>query len=337
MRAIALVALVPLLLSGVADAKKKKKKKKKAKKPAIEVRYTLELLPDVEGEGMDVNASGDVVGYYHGADGKWVAFVWKDGERTDLGTLGADFGTLPREITDDGVIVGESNNRAFAYSDQLVALSDRFGSRVHGVDARGNYAVGEAYDKQSRSVCVMWTSQGEVELPGLPGGCIAYDVAGDGTVLGSYWDGSTTSAFLWKDATSTIIADLGSGSGAWPNALSEGGVAVGTGSRASGGTYAWVYQGGALTELPSPGAYQAQANDVNEAGLVVGMIDLDGDYRAVIWDSGQLIDLNKVVALDKGVKLTTAYGVGDGGHITGYAYVKNKSRAFRLTPVQSSK
>jgi probable HAF family extracellular repeat protein len=321
MRTIVLAALIPLLLAGVADARKKKRKKKKAKQPPIEVRYTLELLPDVVGEGTDVNARGDVVGYYFDADGKWVAFVWKGGERVDLGTLGAEFGSLPREITDDGVIVGESNNRAFAYTDQMFALSDRFGSRVHGVDARAQYAVGTAHDKESRSICMAWTEQGEIELSGLPTGCNAYDVAGDGTILGSYWDGDTTRAFLWKDGTSTVFADLGSGPGA----------------RAGGGTYAWVYDGAALTELPSPGAYQAQANDVNQAGLVVGMIDVDGDYRAVIWDNGRLVDLNQVVALDKGVKLTVAYGVGDGGHITGYAYVKQQSRAFRLTPVQSSK
>lgn len=79
------------------------------------------------------------------------------------------------------------------------------------------------------------------------------------------------------------------------------------------------------------GTGTAQANAINNAGIVVGT----SNGKAVIWENNTVYDLNSLIAPDTGetgFTLTTALGINNLGQIVGYG--KNSAgyeRAFALT------
>lgn len=55
-------------------------------------------------------------------------------------------------------------------------------------------------------------------------------------------------------------------------------------------------------------------------------------YAAILWDEGEISNLNDVIPADSGWFLAVAYGINDGGQIVGLGYRNGEQRGFILSP-----
>jgi probable HAF family extracellular repeat protein len=92
------------------------------------------------------------------------------------------------------------------------------------------------------------------------------------------------------------------------HASNHTGIVVGVGARADGTTRAWAYRNGSLRDLnallpPNSGWILNAAEDINDAGQIVGMGTLNGVQRGFVMDlgAGDLI-VSSPVALDQTVQ-----------------------------------
>lgn len=234
-------------------------------------------------------------------------------EAIDLGTLGGDW-TVPRAISDAGLIVGKSANRsnrsrAFIYQNGIIgelagtpsqnsadAINDA--GEIMGVE--GEYGVGGMLVWAHARATARQVSTGSFPLPDRVIG-----IDDRGTALVSLNEGSHVSrAKLWRG---DAFEDLG---GLQPNSTwtiattwNRRGQVVGS-SRVR--TFeAWeifhpfIWEQGRMRALPvsftcppTEDYSSGEANDVNDAGVVVGTVaNCRGETRAVIWRNGTSQDL----------------------------------------------
>ena len=73
---------------------------------------------------------------------------------------------------------------------------------------------------------------------------------------------------------------------------------------------------------------------VNASGQVAGAsTTASGTDHAFLYSSGQMLDLNSLIAPGSGLTLTKAYGISDNGYITGIGVTSNgQTHAFLLRP-----
>jgi hypothetical protein len=95
---------------------------------------------------------------------------------------------------------------------------------------------------------------------------------------------------------------------------------------------AFIYQNGILQAIS--GVSQAQAHDVNNAGLIVGEGLLGtGSTAAWISDNGMpAVNLNTLIDPNAGWFLFTANGINNFGQIVGTGIYQGQSRPYLLTP-----
>ncbi|HEY1683261.1 MAG TPA: hypothetical protein VGG19_00740 [Tepidisphaeraceae bacterium] len=91
-----------------------------------------------------------------------------------------------------------------------------------------------------------------------------------------------------------------------------------------------VWDQGVETLLPgfSDPIYGTYATSMNDSGVVVGT----SANHAVLWQNGQICDLNDLVAPDSGWVLTDATSINDPGDIVGYGTYDGSDVPFLLTP-----
>ncbi len=131
-------------------------------------------------------------------------------------------------------------------------------------------------------------------------------------------------AFLWHDGAMTDLGpdDGDADSEAW--AINESHQVVG-GARFGDDWQAFLWQAGTMTSLGTLGGIDSIAYDINADGIVVGYSDapapmedpnqpaLPDVKRAFLWQSGTMTDLGTL-----GGRNSTAYGIDDGGNVTGW-------------------
>ena len=83
------------------------------------------------------------------------------------------------------------------------------------------------------------------------------------------------------------------------------------------------------------------AYGINNCGQIVGYSGPDKNgsdlhnTHAVLWENGQVIDLQNQIPGNSGWVLRQAAGINDRGQITGIGQHNGKNRAFLLTPVDA--
>lgn len=275
----------------------------------------IPILPDVPtfGRGFGVNDSGVVAG--ESGNGPSKAFRYDSATDTifDLGTLPGANGAVANDINSDGRVVGVSGGRAFITSNTggLIDLGTPLGTsdssaRAYAVSENGIVAGNARNMADTTSEPTLWLPDGSGSYTpmtiGTPAGSVfgeALAATDDGRAVGRYSDpvSGQTRAFFYDGSTSVDLGLL------------------------TGETFD-----------------NARALDLNDAGQIVGYVaDFDNapsfGGAAVLWESGNLFDLNSLVLAGNGWNLLSAQAINNEGQIVGFGTFGGDTRAFLLTPV----
>jgi probable HAF family extracellular repeat protein len=189
---------------------------------------TLQDIHSLGGKslGIDINNANDVVGLYEISPGRPVAYRWKDGVMTSLGTLGGPESTA-FSVNQVGQVVGSAetsnmNDRAFIWTDfdgdnisdlgEMKQLPDMgLSSAANGVNDLG-VAAGFVLNSQFQRRAAIWNDTTAFVPLGLLAGSVeseAFDINNLGQVVGR-----SGTPFIWqagemKSLRSLIPQDLG--------------------------------------------------------------------------------------------------------------------------------
>lgn len=128
---------------------------------------------------------------------------------------------------------------------------------------------------------------------------------------------NTFHAFLYSNGS---MKDIHSASLFPSGTIAEGingsGVVVGQGQLTSSSFHAFVYANGKMVDIGPPGAYQASAYAINDAGQVVGDSYVSGGQTGFLYANGKVTDLG----VPSGANATSAVAINSTGQIVGAIY-----------------
>ena len=280
------------------------------------------------------------------------AVLWKNGQITDLGTLGGGQQTSDAfAVNGRGQAAGAAFNAAghqhpFLWENGVMHDLGTLGGPDAGLvgSFKGNVEMNErgqvvaCSDTNSTINPVTGTptidpflwdkEQGMVDLGTLGGtsGCAIYlnnrgQVVGYSNIAGDL----TFHPFLWERGEG--MKDLGTlgGTFGFANWISDAGEIAGSASKQGDQVlHAFLWKNGIMTDLGTlPGDACSVSQAVNSKGQMVG--ESEGvcftnlqDARAFLWENGgPMLDLNTLVPSGSGVQLLGAVDINDRGEIVG--------------------
>jgi probable HAF family extracellular repeat protein len=326
--------------------------------------FDLGTLGGTSSFALDINNRRQITGNSQTAPGnpapRLNAFLWENGILTNLGTLpGSNNFSRGYALNDRGVVVGESDNnfpRAFrAENGVLTDIGTLGGSSAvaHDINNQGDIVGAASNGQASRPFLYrdglmqdLGTLSGTLNSSGR-----AWAVNERGDVVGvSRFDDANfrSHATLWRGGVPGSATDLGSlvDSTFFSQAFAVnnllqivGESVVGTTSSGSSIYNAFLWEDGTMRNLGTLAGFRhSRANDINDAGLIVGHVSgfynfptIDG--RAVLWESGTLLDLNTVLPTGSGWILRTAEGINAYGDIVGFGSFQGQVRGYMLQAV----
>lgn len=320
---------------------------------------------DARSDGNAINSARQVVGSSTiPQSGGFRAYLWQEGEITDLGALQPDpdggFSTA-NGINEAGKVVGAAHvdqtspmhafiRRRGALEDLGTGFGPGSGSAAHDINGK-NLVVGEHTASQAAPAsAVLWNRSGRIRDLGTLGGSttspyatnsIAYAINDSRQVVGTALPtaGVPLHGFLWENGAMRDLGTLGGNTEATvAHDINNSAVVVGFSQNAAGETHAFRWEDDTMLDLGVLGPdflYRgSDAYGINASGVVVGTSNVaDGGFgqpTAFIWEDGVMLDLNPLVTdLPGGTSLEFAFAINDDGVIVGRA---STGRAFMLVP-----
>ncbi|MFO0957922.1 MAG: hypothetical protein U0800_10750 [Isosphaeraceae bacterium] len=279
-------------------------------KPAIyQSGRPLTMLDPTNGTGYAVISPGGTIAYSGGRPQVYsgsgsTAQVLRNGVVSDAGTasdghlVGGGEYSIPHAVNDAGAVAGESHafgrwNRAFTSSPDA------------------------------------WSGKYSPVAMGANGGSVsnALGINSKGTVVG--WSDVATQ---WKNHAfvGTPSHDIGTlgGPNSQANAINDQGQVVGQADLSAGNHHAFLYDSGGMHDLGTlAGAFDSTALAINSLGQVVG----NSGGHAVLFQDGEVIDLNAFLPKDSGWILQTAIGINDVGQIVGTGTLDGQDHSYLLS------
>lgn len=292
----------------------------------------------------DINGRGELIGFQwvEEADQPGVIsqkpFFARGEEITYLPLLGGYTATLPAALSDDGLVVGRSSKpmragRRVPLQSQAFVWDAKSGIRGLGV-LEGDYAsfaCGISRDGRRISGCsigdnriraCLWERDGDGwKATAMPHaaqlGSNVVAISGDGKLISAV-DGTDTS--LWsQDPSGTWSREkIAKADALIPRAVNDKGMVVGLRNTGDGLTHAvvWTRENGVRTLDKPPGYVRSEARDVNNAGVVVGMID--GPNGSKIGPNGFAFSDTKLRILTKDkIPFAGAAAINELGQVVG--------------------
>lgn len=277
-------------------------------------------------EAWAINNSRQITGNALDAGGRSHGFFWDSGVMTDLGRVSA------WAINNSGVVAGHDGGGAFLYDGTMHALGVEVRGLTMGInDANqvtgrlGNSGPAFLYSGSTPVTRI----EGVYSGPGH-----GADVNSHGAVVGDAFPGNDPNkdalAFHW-DGMFTPLANL---AGTWSSrarSINDSGQIVGHNTLGDPHNFVFrpVLWDSKDAEPLDLGGVGGGAYDINELGQIVG-----GVGYAVLWDAGEMIDLNDCIPADAPLDhLQTAHSINDFGDIVCTGTVGGTTRSFLLTPI----
>ena len=250
-----------------------------------------------------MNSSGQVVGRYLSENWTDNAYVWENGQRTDLGYFGG-ISSLASDINESGQIVGwfkttqEKFNPFLWQNGEMIDLGTLgFNGGAQGINNQGQ-VVGYSGLSFGVTHAFLWENDRMIDLGTLPGynGSSAYDINDAGQAVGASANNITQQerATLWSN--------------------------------------------GQVTDLGTLGGNKTAAVDINNKGQVVGFGNTTGNgglAHGFIWEDGIMADINSLIAADSGWFLQQINGINERGQMVGQGInsATGKQHGFLLNPI----
>ena len=265
----------------------------------------LGTLGGYESLGIYVNNGGQVIGIASNAIPDpyslfgWGAqlrtFLWENGVKRDLGTLGGPDAIPGANCTNqrNGLIVGESYTSFIPNPSTGVPTIDPF----------------------------LWKNGRMLDL-GTLGGTFGFaqcansggQVAGQSNLSGD----STFHPFFWERGVLTDLGTFGGNNGT-TNWMNEAGDVVGKADLPGSQTHdGFLWRHGVMTDLGTvPGDPCSNATSINENRQIVGnSSDCVNPLHAFLWEQGgPMVDLNSLIPSNSSLQLTNAEDINERGEI----------------------
>jgi len=332
--------------------------------------YHCDRLVKAGTNAHDINDRGVVAGATSVKSEGWYPAIWRQRQVQTLPQVaGFERATnIARAINRKGDLAGNVNDQGY----QLAALwIDGIGktlpsfpngssptSEAVAINDRGQ-AVGYSTNSMARKHAALWKNGSVIDLGALVGqqgvhktDSQANAINASGMIVGrSGGPRSRKQAVQWTDGTRASLVDLGATAfGVESEALSVNAEGVVVGYSTVGDTsqpnrpIGWI--GGVGFDLkPFAGAEGSVAQDINDAGTVVGHIET-GDRGAIVWPhyNDEPIDLNSLLdatgcqgPAGQTYRLTHSMAINNNGEILAGSFVLDEGvfESFRLTPVSN--
>ncbi|MDF0553642.1 DUF3466 family protein [Kamptonema sp. UHCC 0994] len=248
-----------------------------------------------------INNYGQIVGRYLSGNSIDNAYLWENGQRTDLGYNGG-ISSSANDINDAGQIVGRfviSQEKWFPF---LWQNGEMINLGTLGYDAAAAQAI---------------NNQGQV-------------VGYSGLRFG------TTHAFQWENGKMIDLGTLLGYKQSTAYDINDAGQAVGN-SANNINSRATLWSNGQITDLGTLGGNGSFAVAINNKGQVVGSDTTTGNgglLHAFIWEDGEMADLNSLFPYGKDWFLQEVSDINDSGQILGKGLYRptGQIHSFLLTP-----
>jgi probable HAF family extracellular repeat protein len=239
------------------------------------------------------------------------AFVWRNGTKTVLGTLGGP-GSQARAVNNQGRVVGYSDRSSVSGDYAAFVWDSATGMRdlnaIAGADGRSAASLGWTL-KTATAINDSGQILGRGTHTGRTDGCNTYlwqlDAAGNVQVTPV-----PLGLDPYGDSESRGLNNLGQVSGAQPNLVDPSGP-----TNYEWAAAMWDAETG-ITRIDPDAYFMSNAYSLNDFGQAVGPKSLvEGGFRAFFWDSvGGLRDLGTLGGAD-----SNAYTVNNAGQVVGWA------------------
>ncbi len=307
----------------------------------------LGTLGGPESQSVAINNEGQIIGSSTISDGSEpVAFLWEDGIMVPL-SVTAGLTTSAAAINDKGLIAGafmttvQTATLQFpvlwageTYT-QLETLSDTQGV-AQAVNNLG--LVAGSSITESNNQLLLWQDEMLSSTIPISGGVASASGLNLGGELVGTIEISANNSFgyLWASGVFTGLGTL-DGSSSRALDINDLGQIVGN-SHVSGdiSAHAFLWEDGEMQDLGTLGdviSRTSQANAINNGGVIAGWSEAENGKRAVLWQEGQIMDLNDMLPVDSEWEaLLSAEDINDQGWIVGTGIISDQMHAFLLRP-----
>jgi probable HAF family extracellular repeat protein len=301
------------------------------------------------GAAVDINESGQVVG-----GGAW---IWQNGKKTQLGTLGGPRSSV-LAINDHGQVIGGSTTakpvKGHSFLWQNGRMIDLYPVGARAINNRGQ-VVGSGGVAGGHEHAMLWENGKVTDLGTLGGpGSIALAINDRGQIVGNAdtkakdrngaW---IAHAFLWQNGKMRDLGTLGGDYAAGSSAVdvNERGQVVGASysstisyGQCGVGQHAFLWRNGRMRDLGTlkrnPRTSSAVA--INDRGWVIGNSPATCSGHPFLWRNGKMIDLgalggdgSEAVAINNRGQVIGGSGTS-GPHPVSHAWVWQDGRMTDL-------